>query len=148
MTTIASTREGMAADSKTVIEDGFAYSASKIARCPDGGIAGAAGDGDWPQKFIAWCLDGRPRKRPSARGAEFSGLYLSPRGLWRYDDSFYADRVNDPFTAVGSGATAALAVLTLQLNRRETLDPTLAVDIACSLDIYSGRPVQVIWLKR
>lgn len=147
MTTIAATREGMAADSKVVDASECIYKTSKIVRCPDG-IAGAAGSGDWPFKFLEWCMSGRPKKRPSSRGAVFEGIYLSDRGLWRYDDSFYSDRVKDSFTAIGSGSMAALAVLTLQQARKEKLDPTLAVDVACSLDIYSGRPVEVLWLKR
>lgn len=148
MTTIAATRKGMAADSKVVDASDCPYKTSKIVRCPDGGIAGAAGTGDWPIKFLEWCISGRPRKRPPSRGAEFEGIYINPKGIWRYDDSFYADRVKDEFTAVGSGTMAALAVLTLQQARKEELDPSLAVDIACELDMYSGRPVDVIWIKR
>jgi hypothetical protein len=139
MTTIASNREVMAADSKCTV-DSVSFQTPKIFRKKAALIA-TAGDVGPGNRFIEWY--GTRRKRPEVKDDEdFEALVLTPKGLVYYGKDFEPVPIADGVFAIGSGSVAALTAMKVY-----GATPQQAVEAACVIDEYTEGPVQVFNLK-
>jgi len=140
VTTIAANLEQMSADSKVVVGDSH-YPAAKIFRFP-GMIVGVSGEGRAMGDFLRWVKEGLPETIPNIEEHQgsFRALVLTPDGLFEYDESFWPEKVNRNFAAIGTGAHAALAAMMLGQSTEN------AVAIACQIDNNTGGPVDTLKL--
>ena len=144
MTTIAVTREAMAADTR-VVNGGSFYHANKIFRIGQS-LIGTAGDGFACLAFVDWFKS--PRRNPQVLHKMFAELdrseiliaELNPSGIYLWNGWGYPERINDPYYSIGSGSMAALEAL------RNGLDPDDAVRRAMAHDENTGAPVQLEYL--
>ena len=130
----------MASDSRTTVESptiNRTYNSGKITE-RNGDIIGVAGDNDLIEKFLKWY--GSKKKRPQfPTNANFEALILTKTGeLVYYDDTLSRDTLKHDYYAIGSGGDAARGAMAMGAT------PIKAVEIACTVDLYSGLPVQVI----
>jgi ATP-dependent protease HslVU (ClpYQ) peptidase subunit len=72
--------------------------------------------------------------------ADFTALVLTRKGLFEYGKYCRAERVLEPFYAIGSGCKAALGAMHMGADARR------AVQVACKVDTYSGTPIVVMEL--
>lgn len=144
MTTVAITREAMAADTRVVTGGPF-YHADKIFRVGNS-LLGTAGAGFACLAFVEWFKS--PRRNPQVLHKIF-GEYdrddiliaeLNPAGIYLWDGWGFAEKINDSFYAIGSGSMAALEAM------RNGLDPDDAVRRAVAHDENTGSPVQIEYL--
>jgi ATP-dependent protease HslVU (ClpYQ) peptidase subunit len=100
-------------------------------------IVGLAGETFAGLVFLDWLDSGQdPPDRLIDGDADFTALVLRPgKRLYEYDRWCRAERINQRFYAVGSGAKAALGALHMGASARQ------AVRIACKIDPYSRGPV-------
>lgn len=150
MTTIAIKHGMMAADSRVSLETeaGGArmFRCEKLYRIMLGrkqaivGLAGGSFDG---LEFLDWLIAGKkdPPQRLIDGDAAFTAVVLTRNGLFEYDRWCRADKILEPFYAVGSGAKAALGAMHAGASAQK------AVQIACKIDYYSGGPVTQKWLS-
>ena len=143
MTTIACTRECMAADTR-VSTEGAHYHANKIFRI---GVSlfGTAGHGDMGLVMIDWLKTARNRQTLYKQLGDYERsevmlIELNPGGIYLWTGWGVPEKLNDARFAIGSGHMAALAAL----DRGDS--PEDAVRGATHYDQYSGEPVQVEWL--
>lgn len=141
MTTIACDRRMMAADSKASAGD-IEFRVKKIFRVkrrdPMGSaLIGVCGAYDKAMLFIHWYENGAPLYDRPDLGGSVTALVLDRSGIYRYEDQGYPIKIEDDFAAAGTGAPAAMAVMTLNKN------PGEAVWIATKVDPASGPPVHV-----
>lgn len=144
MTTVAITREAIAADTRVVTGSSF-YHAPKIFRVGQS-LLGTAGAGFACLAFVEWFKS--PRRNPQVLHKIF-GEYdrddiliaeLNPSGIFLWDGWGYPERINDSFYAIGSGAMAALEAM------RNGSDPDDAVRRAVAHDENTGSPIQIEYL--
>lgn len=144
MTTVAITREAIAADTRVVTGSSF-YHAPKIFRAGQS-LLGTAGAGFACLAFVEWFKS--PRRNPQVLHKIF-GEYdrddiliaeLNPSGIFLWDGWGYPERINDSFYSIGSGAMAALEAM------RSGADPDDAVRRAIAHDENTGSPVQIEYL--
>lgn len=134
----------MAADTK-VTDDGRLYYTSKLFIIGTD-IVGVAGDVQRTNKFLAWMRLGQPKEGGSVMDGEdasFQGLVLNRNGLYVYMDTCEPDKLHDQFFAIGSGCSAALAVMMKPIN----YDPKRAVAHAAKVDPDTGGKIEVMWVK-
>jgi 20S proteasome alpha/beta subunit len=144
MTTIAITREAMAADTR-VITGGSFYHANKIFRIGQS-LVGTAGDGFACLAFVEWFKS--PRRNPQVLHKMFGDTdrdeiivaELNPSGIHLWNGWGYPEKINDPYYAIGSGGMVALEAL------RNGADPDDAVRRAVAHDEATGAPVQLEYL--
>ena len=144
MTTIAaSVKHGcMAADSKCIFGD-IHFPVVKIFRLPDGSLLGTAGSALYTAPFEAAMKAGQvyvPIEQVTS-DTDFAALHLRKDGLYLFDESFHADRIEHGVCGVGTGGMVALSYL---LNG---FTPAEAVARACEVDNNSGLPVHTENLK-
>ncbi len=72
---------------------------------------------------------------------DFTALVLFAHGLYEFDAYCTADKIIEPFYAIGSGAKAALGAMHAGATAEQ------AVEIACKVDPYTSGPVQVVKLQ-
>lgn len=137
MTTIASNRNRMSADSFVSTGDS-SYSTHKIETVGDS-LVGCAGPSEWCRKFLAWRRGTlqQPKFKDTQR---FEALVLNKTGLYMFENDCVPNRILTGFAAIGSGRTAALAVLHFGGT------PQQAVEVACKIDPYSKLPISVLRL--
>lgn len=136
MTTVACTRYAMASDSR-VADDNTACQAVKMYRTPYG-IVGVAGSMSAAMAFVAWLKD-QTVTPPDMTDVE--ALLLTPKGeILCYDESLTPFKIKDRFSAIGSGAAAALGAL------HAGVSPTQAVRIAAKIDCGTGGRVRTMRL--
>lgn len=145
MTTLAFNRECIAGDTR-VVTGGSYYHADKIFRVGNS-LLGTAGNGFMCLAFVEWFksqkrnpftlhkLIGEEADRDDILIAE-----INPGGIYLWDGWGFAEKINDPFYAIGSGAMAALEAL------RNDHPPEEAVRRAIAHDENTGSPVQVEYL--
>lgn len=144
MTTVAANRKCMAADTK-VTDEGSLYYTTKIF-VVERSIVGVAGDVSRTCKFLAWMRQGQPKDASTVLDGDdpdFQALVLNRNGLFLYTDTCEPDKLHDPHFAIGSGCTAALAVMARPIN----YDPKRAVAHAARIDPYTGGKIEVLWVK-
>ena len=144
MTTIAaSVKHGcMAADSKCVFGDAY-FRINKIFRLSDGSLLGTAGAAIYTAPFEEAMKAGKRYefKEPLTSDIDFAALHLTKQGLFVFDNSFHADKIEDGYFAVGSGGMIAYSYLI------DDCHPSVAVEKACRVDVNSGLPVHTETLK-
>ena len=146
MTTIAATREMMAADTRADI-DGVGSHVAKIYVHGDA-IIGGAGDNEGIMRFLEWWphRENKPLRIP--KRLDWSAIVLSEEGLLVYENVSFPDVVREEWAAIGTGAPIALAALdTMHLLKRKP-DPRIAVRVACKRDSLTGGDVEHVRLKR
>ncbi|HYE00929.1 MAG TPA: hypothetical protein VEH84_16215 [Alphaproteobacteria bacterium] len=142
MTTIAYRDGIMAADSQVTGGDVVRGTAKKIFRINDLLVA-CCGGSDEAEEFRQWLRAGaaqgdRPRFRDDSR---FSAMTVDADGAVNIWNKFCVPQLADaPFHALGSGNELALGAMAFGASAEQ------AVNVACSLDIYSGGPIQVEYL--
>jgi ATP-dependent protease HslVU (ClpYQ) peptidase subunit len=140
MTTVACDGKTMAADglvtcNGTIWAQGF----EKVARLPDGRIAGASGSAYYIAPFLAWLKDGGDF--PEMDAENFEGLVLSPDGSVRAYDHKGRSIPEEVPTASGSGKEIALGAMLAGAT------PAEAVNIAAERDCGTGGKIIAISLK-
>ncbi len=172
MTTIAYKDGVMASDSRVSVEPAAGdagatriYRAAKLYRktiqptkrkvlvggaiktIPDGKpydvIIGLAGESAPGLVLLDWYGSGDPEPE-SINGAEstadFTALILTHEGLFEADGYCRPEQILDECYAVGTGAHAAMGAMRAGKSAEE------AVEIACTIDIYSALPLQTMKL--
>ena len=144
MTTIATNRQAMVADSKVTMGNGVSYPATKIVKCKDAivGAAGASGD---CSRFIEWAsagFKGKPKfETPQGDDDSIDALILTKEGIFFYCQEYSApEKINAEFFAIGSGGKAARLAMILGKTPQE------AVELTCQVDDNSGLPLQILEL--
>lgn len=96
-------------------------------------VIATAGESTPGLVFVEWYGSGKPIPDVFLHlGGDFTCLVLRPDGLYEYDVYCQAEKIEEEFYAIGSGAKAALAALHCGKSAIE------AVRIACRIDPYSG----------
>lgn len=147
MTTIVCNANCMAADTRVTGDAAF-YHADKIFRVGHS-LFGTAGDGDASLVMIEW-LRTAQRNRRQLYGNwpdqfdryEVCLLEINPSGIYRWSGWGIGEKVNDRFSAIGTGQLAALQVL------HDGGTPEDAVRAATRFDEATGPPIQVEYLKQ
>jgi len=131
MTTVVCTRSDIASDSQLTGE--FRASAKKIWKVK-GGYVGVAGSYGACVRFVKY-LKGDLEDEPDME--EVDAMMLTNDGrILHFNQSLEPFEVNDEFSAIGSGAMAALAAM----HMGATVDR--AIEVASLVDVGSGGPVQ------
>ena len=141
MTVIAYKDGVMAAD--TLASDGQSrLRMQKLARLPDGGVAGMCGDASAGYAAMQWLASGGSQDGsegrlmlPDIAGAEIL-IARSDGSLWILEGRFPAFPLLDAVASVGCGAPAARVAMGLGLSAVE------AVNQVAQHDIFCGDPVQ------
>ena len=144
MTTVAFNRECIAADTRVVTGGPF-YHADKLFRVGNS-ILGTVGDGFACLGFLAWFRSAT--RNPGQLHKMFAEhdrdsiivAEINPGGIYLWNGWGFAEKINDPYYAIGSGAMAALEAM------RDGKNPEEAVRRAIAHDENTGSPVQVEYL--
>lgn len=75
-------------------------------------------------------------------GGDFTCLILTPDGLFEADAYCVLDEILEPYYAIGSGATAAIAAMRCGKSARD------AVRVAASIDPYTGGRIVTMSLEK
>lgn len=135
MTTIAYRDGVIAADSLVSSGPNRAGHVVKIARGPDGTLAGAAGDMWACMTFLRAIETGSPL--PAERGNDFDALVVDVRGKAHYvGDKGDPVPVDGDYFALGSGEAAALGAMEMGASAER------AVAVAIKIDKGSGGPIR------
>ena len=146
MTTIASDRKSMAADSQVSWDYHKGFKTPKLFRIGNS-IYGLAGD-NWGNVFIEWAKTGfNEKKKPQIHDSiwddvDFDVLELAPTGLYLWDKHFVRVELKDDNYSIGSGSKFALVFM-----RKMNMSPAEAVKECCTIDDYTKEPVDVMELK-
>lgn len=133
MTTIVCTREIMVGD--TLLTSDTKASAIKVFK-HKGHCIGIAGTYIHCIEFVRWWKDGGNPPRPKTK--DVTALVLTPKGKILCFDSYHTFyEIRDPFTAIGSGAAAAMGAL------HAGATPQQAVRIASRVDAATGGKLTV-----
>lgn len=137
MTTIAASRNSMAADQQ-VTDGDRRFRTHKIRRVGEA-VVGAAGTGPAIAKFMRWLEDGKQDDPPKlGKDDELEAIVLTPAGLFVYDESCTCEEILDDFYAVGTGAMAAIAAMHMGAT------PERAVEVAALVDNNTDGPFDVL----
>lgn len=146
MTTIAWDGRSIAADRRLTGTGGVA-TVGKLFRLGGGVIMGGAGHYSQVVEVVAWIKEGaNPKKKPEfpEELAESSDLIMvKPDGTcyWLTWPYLRQVKINEPFTAVGSGADYAIGAMAAGADARK------AIQIAARFDPYTGGRVDVIKVR-
>jgi len=134
MTTVVANRELVATDSLIVGDHkGTAQKVFKV----KGHCVGIAGTYCACINFIRW-YKRRDKDDPPEGIEDVMAIALTPSGELRvYEGSVNYFCIDDDFTAIGSGAGAALGAMFMGAN------PQHAIKIASKVDAYTGGRVQI-----
>lgn len=145
MTTIVADHEGMAADTLTVVGE-IGYHATKM-KVINGAILAGAGDAAAIDRFFKWWPKRKTAKLKMKKSWDFQGLVLSKEGLFCYGETGDADKVSDPYMAIGSGSGIALGAMDMMVKLGHPPDVILAVEVACERSPQSDAPIEYLSLK-
>lgn len=132
MTTVVCTRDAMASDSQ--LSGDFRASAKKIWKVK-GNIVGVAGAYAPCVQFVRW-LKGELEDDPDMEHVDAMVVTKDGRIL-HYNGTIDPFEVEDDFSAIGSGAQAALAAMYMGASLER------AIEVASLVDVGSGGPVQL-----
>lgn len=106
-------------------------------------IVGTAGDSGEGLRFVEWFQEYEETNelpdRPDGL-KEFECIVLNKEGIYVYDGSFIADKIYEPYFAIGSGQSFAIAAM----DYGDT--PVQAVQYAATRDVYTSSDYDVIRL--
>lgn len=132
----------MAADTRLTEDGSPIVNVDKLYRVGNS-ILGICGDAMMARYFIEWFGSARrnPRSLQEAFDereffSSFAVLELNPGGLYVWTGWGVPLRIRDQFTAVGSGAYAAMTYM--REHRKSVRAPIKAVQAATGVDHYSG----------
>lgn len=145
MTTIAYRDGVMAADSGCWIGDARHGWARKLARGPDGGLYGCAGNAAQVRAFLAWVDAGYVGVRPEPErekddGNSFIVLVAAPSGPLRLITARGEEEHEAPYFAIGAGCVAAFGAM--------FAGATAETAIAAAIEHASGAMGQVQSVRR
>ncbi len=147
MTTIAATKNMIAADSRVTIGD-TSYLSPKLVIFPDA-IVGAAGDTEACHLFFEWWPNRQTAKLKIPKDLEdMDALVLTREGLYIYHKYGKPDLIKDGIGAVGTGSAIAMASLDTMIKLGMTPDPRIAVEMACKRNPDSCLPVDHYTLEQ
>lgn len=133
MTTIAYRNGVIASDSGMIILDAKVGITQKIARHPEHGLAGGAGNASWVTKFLKWHEDGQRGDPPEAQVDDEA----IDRGIVVTPDAPMAIKVFEPggmhvvtteYYALGTGREVALGVMWKGGTARDAVKAALELD--------------------
>lgn len=141
--TVIAFRDGIMASDTQLVPSG--HGVCKLARLPDGSVAGGAGL--WAKVWAGLSyladggsLDGKGEK-PDVEGAEF--LIARPDGsVWIIEEQFPAYPVLTARTAIGSGEDFARMAMEFGLSAADAVAKTIAMSPMC------GGAVQTIEIQK
>jgi hypothetical protein len=145
MTIIACSRveRAMLSDSLLSGKDTRLGSVTKILRCKDGALAGAAGDSQACWMFLKWAEAGRTGAFPEIpKDEDLEGLVLTPEGEILIYWGQHPEPLLDDATCIGAGAREGMAAI----RAGASLDR--AVEIACELSTACAPPIQRLELEQ
>jgi len=128
MTTIACDRKLMAGD--TLLCADTKANATKVFK-HKGAVVGVAGTYVHCMEFVKWWRDGAQGDTPDME--EVDAIVLTKDGrilCFNHHHAFF--EITDSFTAIGSGAAAALGAM------HAGADPAAAIKIASKVDMFTG----------
>lgn len=128
MTTIACDRNLMAGD--TLLVSDVKANATKVFK-HRGAVVGVAGGYAHCMEFVKWWKDGAKGDPPDME--EVDAIVLTKDGrilCFNHHHAFF--EISDDFTAIGSGAAAALGAM------HAGASPRTAIKIASRVDMYTG----------
>lgn len=144
MTVIAYDGRTLAADKQSTCV-GYASTATKIFRVPDGRVA-FAGNAVNARELLEWFYEGRDIARfPAVRTDDCAdAMFIKDTGeVYCYSGkSPFPEKHEQPFIAMGSGRDYALAAMHLGHDARK------AVEVACALDVYCGMGIDTLTLEQ
>ncbi|MES2572437.1 MAG: hypothetical protein V4710_20605 [Verrucomicrobiota bacterium] len=139
MTTIAADfRTGVMVSDSRCNSGGTWFPTNKVYRI-NGELIGISGNCIDEQKWLKWHRGGRKGPRPKMEA--FEAVVLRADGVYVYDSSGLEMVIPRGFHAVGSGGSAATAVMIAGHSAKE------AVEIACQVDACSGGEICVFDIK-
>jgi len=144
MTTIVYRNHIMAADSLVTDRDiKIAVTPEKIWRGSSGELIGMAGWFGDIVRFRDWYIKGCDEENLPRLGKDSEVLLVKSDGhvLWYGQDCLPCKQIAD-YYAIGSGFQIAMGALAAGASARR------AVEIACDLDAYTGRPVRTLRLRK
>lgn len=133
MTTIACNRDEMAGD--TLLHADTVSHATKVFR-HKGACVGVSGEYVSCIEFVRWWKSGAEGEPPDMQ--EVDALVLTKDGrilCYNHHHAFF--KVDDKFTAIGSGAAAALGAMHMGATPKE------AIKVASKVDSYTGGKVTI-----
>lgn len=136
MTTVAYRDGTMAADSQ--VTGSHKSTCRKLHRI-NGMVVGFAGSLTEGQAFVNW-LGGQSSK-PEFKDDEFEALVLTSKGLFYWDSFLCPVKVEDKFTAIGSGAELAMGAMEMGA------DAETAIKVARKRDSNTGGRVRAARLR-
>lgn len=143
MTVLAWDGRTLAADRRAVVA-GMAYSVTKIHRLPDGLLA-FSGGGAHAAELLNWFFGARdPATYPRCDddgGAGTIRIDMNGRIFMYSSANPFAELIESPFYARGSGRDYAMAAMHLGCDARR------AVEVACAFDINCGNGIDTMGLK-
>jgi ATP-dependent protease HslVU (ClpYQ) peptidase subunit len=102
-------------------------------------VIATAGESAPGMLFVDWY--GKKGKPPEVlHDTDFTCLVLDEDGLWEFNSFCRAEKIEEPFYAIGSGAKAALGAMHMGASAIE------AVEIAKKIDPYTGG--KVTWMRQ
>lgn len=137
MTTIVCTRAEMASDSQ--LSGDYRASAKKLWKI-GGNVVGVAGAYAPCMSFLRW-LKGEQEEEPDMDSVDAMVLTKDGRIL-HYNGSVEPFEVEDEFSAIGSGAQAAMAAMHMGA------DVARAIEIASAVDVGTGGKVQLMKITK
>ena len=113
----------------------------KIARSPQGYIAGAAGRMGHNVAFNRWIEAGMPEEAKPELGDDFDAIIVSPDGVVSYvSDKLVICPIDAPFAAIGSGEKYAMAAMEMGASAER------AIEVAMKFDTSSGGEIKTLKL--
>lgn len=143
MTTIAYKDGILAADTCVTDNGAICGTATKLARSPNGAIAGASGNLAPCAKFLSWFARdfGMVEKVARIEGNGAALIIDKDGTVHALDAGYPAFIINAPFHAIGSGSRIALGAMAAGASAEE------AVRIACRIDNGTREPVETLRLN-
>lgn len=143
MTTIAYKDGILAADTCVTDNGAICGTATKLARAPNGAIAGASGNLAPCAKFLSWFARdfGMVEKVAKIEGNSAALIIDKDGTVHTLDAGYPAFIINAPFHAIGSGSRIALGAMAAGASAEE------AVRIACGIDDGTREPVETLRLN-
>lgn len=140
MTTIAY-RDGVLAADTALSYGSMLRGATKITRCSDGVLAGAAGNAGYNTLFLQWAERGRHGEPPVAQRVDDGldrGVLFYPDGVVEIYEANGVYRCRPPYYAFGSGKSEALGAMFAGA------DAEMAVRAAIEHDPGTGGDITVL----
>lgn len=133
MTTIACDVKCMVADKALHLGEVMRITTEKLIRLK-GEIIGTAGDWGEGETFLEWYNKKNNKTKPKFQDG-FEALVLSKEGIFWYDAHLWPLKIIEtPFFAIGSGAVAAMCLMSAGKSPKEAIQQVSKYDIFTSFE--------------